>query len=142
MLDPGAQMVHIWQYVVGNSYSKRGYHNKEWAAKMKAVGLQPSSTGMAGGKETGQRVSHYIIPDGPFTRSFATLAATGWGLNLQSASRPGAKGSTNSKTKFTCAGCGQNAWGKPDLAITCTPCGVGMRAAEPAGIDRSYEIAA
>jgi hypothetical protein len=34
----------------------------------------------------------YIIPDGPFTKAFAKLAATGWKLNLQSAHRPGPKG--------------------------------------------------
>ena len=30
------------------------------------------------------------------------------------------------KAKFTCLNCGQNAWGKPDLAITCTPCRIVM----------------
>jgi hypothetical protein len=123
------EMVHVWQHAFGKP-SGRGYHNKEWAAKMKAIGLQPSSTGMVGGKETGQRMSDCIIPDGAFEQAFARLAATGWKLNLQSAHRPGKKGGTNnSKTKFSCA-CGQNAWGKPDLAIICEPCGIPMRAAE------------
>jgi hypothetical protein len=115
------EMTHVWQHAFGNP-SGRGYHNKEWAAKMKAIGLQPSSTGMVGGKETGQRMLDYIIPAGPFTKAFGKLAATGWALNLQSAPRPGPKGSTNSKTKFTCPTCGQNAWGKPDLEILCTHC--------------------
>ena len=109
-------------------------------AKMKAIGLQPSSTGMVGGKETGQQMLDYIIPDGPFTKAFAKLAATGWKLNLQSAHRPGAKGGTNSKTKFTCPACGQNAWGKPDLAILCEPCGIKMHAASATA--RSYDVAA
>ena len=61
------EMAHVWQHAYGKP-SKRGYHNKEWAAKMKAIGLQPSSTGMVGGKETGQRMMDYIIPGGPFTR--------------------------------------------------------------------------
>jgi hypothetical protein len=52
------EMVHVWQQHCGTP-SKRGYHNKEWATKMKSVGPQPSSTGMVGGKETGQRMSHY-----------------------------------------------------------------------------------
>ena len=30
--------------------------------------------------------------------------------------------------KFTCPSCDQNAWGKPDLAITCTPCELEMQA--------------
>jgi hypothetical protein len=96
---------------------------------MKSVGLQPSSTGMVGGKETGQRMSDYIIPGGPFTKAYADLAASGWKLNLQSAHRAGPPKVADSKTKFTCSGCGQNAWGKPDLAIVCEPCGLKMLAA-------------
>ena len=133
------EQAHVWQHTSGTP-AARGYHNKEWAAKMKAIGLQPSSTGMPGGKETGQRMMDYIIPDGPFTKAFAKLAATGWKLNLQSAHRPGAKGGTNSKTKFTCTACGQNAWGKPDLAILCEPCGIKMHAASVTA--RSYDVAA
>jgi len=120
------EMVHVWQHAHGKP-SARGYHNTEWTAKMKSIGLQPSSTGMVGGKETGQRMMDYIIPDGPFTKSYAKLAARGWALNLQSAHRPGPKGGVNSKTKFTCSSCGQNAWGKPDLAILCKPCKIQMR---------------
>lgn len=123
------EMVHVWQHAFGKP-SKRGYHNKEWATKMKSVGLQPSTTGMVGGKETGQRMMDYIIPGGPFTGVYVRLAATGWKLNLQSAHRPGAKGGTNSKTKFTCSTCGANAWGKPDTEITCTPCAIEALAAE------------
>jgi SprT-like family len=138
------EMAHVWQHVEG-APSARGYHNKEWAAKMRSIGIQPSSTGMVGGKETGQRMSDYIIPNGPFTKAFAKLAAKGWKLNLQSAHRPGQKGGVNSKTKFSCADCGQNAWGKPDLAIICEPCGIKMRSADavvvaaPAAPDISYD---
>jgi predicted SprT family Zn-dependent metalloprotease len=121
------EMAHVWQHHFGQP-SARGYHNREWASKMKAIGLQPSSTGMVGGKETGQRMSDYIIPDGPFTRAYAALAETGWRLNLQSAHRPGSKGGVSSKTKFTCVSCGQNAWGKPDLAIICEMCRIKMLA--------------
>jgi hypothetical protein len=132
------EMTHGWQHAFGKS-SARGYHNKEWAAKMKSIGLQPSSTGMVGGKETGQKMLDYVIPDGPFTKAFAKLAATGWRLNLQSAHRPGPKGGTNSKTPFTCVGCGQNAWGKPDLAISCIPCGLQMMPKTAPPPVQSYE---
>ena len=72
-------------------------------------------------------MAHYVIPGGPFARALAKLAATGWkSQNLQSAHRPGQKGGVNSKTKFTCTSCGQNAWGKPDLAIICLPCEIQM----------------
>ena len=39
-------MTHVWQHQHGKP-SSRGYHNREWAAKMKAIGLQPSNTGAA-----------------------------------------------------------------------------------------------
>jgi hypothetical protein len=106
---------------------------------MKAVGLQPSSTGAVGGRETGQRVSHYIVPDVPFAQGFVKLAATGWRLNLQSAHRLGDKKGPNSKAKFTCSACGQNAWGNPDLAIICKPCGIEMLSAE--ALDRTIKAA-
>jgi SprT-like family len=128
------EMTHAWQHTHGTP-SSRGYHNREWATKMKSIGLQPSNTGAVGGKETGQQMTHYIMPDGPFVKAYAKLAAIGWGLNLQSAHRPGPKGGTNSKTKFTCTKCGQNAWGKPDLAVICELCGDKMHTADEAKQD-------
>jgi predicted SprT family Zn-dependent metalloprotease len=125
----GHEMSHVWQHQHGKP-AARGYHNKEWAAKMKAIGLQPSSTGMSGGRETGQKMSHFIIDDGPFDKSFARLAATGWKLNLQSAPRPGGEG-RRGKPTFTCPECRQKAWGKPGLKITCTPCGIEMPPDQP-----------
>jgi hypothetical protein len=107
--------------------ASRAYHDKQWVAKMKSVGVQPSSTGVPGGKETGGHMSHYLVPDGPFARAFAELAATGWGLQWQSAHRPGASGRGNaSKTKCTRTACKQNAWGRSDLAIMCKPCRLDM----------------
>lgn len=130
------EMMHLWQHMFGKP-SKGGYHNKEWAAGMKSVGLYPSNTGKPGGKETGSQTMDYVIPGGPFERAFAELSAKGWRLNLQSAPRPGSQGGTNSKTKFTCPACGQNAWGKPDLSISCIPCRVQMTsAAQPS---QSYD---
>src|SRR5262249_32913417 len=75
------EQVHVWQHVAGKTPS-HGYHDKQWAAKMKAVGLQPSSDGMVGGKETGQHMSHYVIAGGVFEQSYDRLAATNWRLNL------------------------------------------------------------
>ena len=45
-------MVHVWQYQLGKPGSQ-GYHNREFADRMKAAGLHPSDTGAPGGKETG-----------------------------------------------------------------------------------------
>src|SRR5207344_2763279 len=101
--------------------SKRGYHNKEWGSMMKSIGLMPSTTGAVGGKQTGFRVSHYIIPDGPYAQAFAALAATGWRLNLESAVVPGNR-APPSKVKFSCEGCAANAWGKPNSELVCKAC--------------------
>jgi hypothetical protein len=67
------QQCHLWQYVHGEP-SRPGYHNAEWAAKMKQVGLVPSSTGEPGGRTTGQRMSAYPAPGGKFINACAELA--------------------------------------------------------------------
>ena len=46
----------------------QGMHNKQWAEKMKSLGLMPSHTGLTGGKKTGQKMKHYPIPDGLFLK--------------------------------------------------------------------------
>ena len=73
------EMCHVWQQTYGKA-PRRGYHDRQWAAKMREVGLQPSSTGEEGGKETGQAVSHYIISDG-YAKAYVKLAATGFQLH-------------------------------------------------------------
>ena len=59
------EMVHLWQHHCGKPGRGR-YHNRQWAQRMKAIGLHPSSTGKEGGQETGDSVGHYIVPGGPF----------------------------------------------------------------------------
>jgi hypothetical protein len=115
------EMVHVWQYAFGKP-SRRGYHNAEWAAMMKSIGLYPSSTGVAGGKETGQRVSHYIIDDGLFDVSFQRLEATGWKLGVQSAPVANRKKPLASSVRYVCAGCEASFRGKLDLYAVCYVC--------------------
>lgn len=118
------EQVHVWQCHFGREPSG-GYHDRQWAAKMKEIGLHPSNTGEPGGKETGTRMTHYIIAGGPYQQSFKRLAATGWKLNLQSVAKPidpRKPPAPSSKTKFTCAQCGQNAWAKPDSLMICASC--------------------
>ncbi len=114
------EMCHVWQQTHGEP-SRRGYHNRQWAGKMREVGLQPTSTGEPGGKETGQSVTHYIIPEGHYAKAYAQLSASGFQLHWQSVPAvPSAKKS--SKMKFTCPDCGQNAWAKPDALLICGEC--------------------
>jgi hypothetical protein len=133
------EMVHLWQHHHGKP-SRNGYHNKQWAAKMRAVGLVPSSTGEVGGKETGQALSHYIEPGGAFNIAYAILARRGLfrvsyvELWDDEAAR---KMKSASKTRFTCPTCAANAWGKPTLHVICGECTQRM-VAEEIGIDHRH----
>lgn len=120
------EMVHAWQHEHGKP-SRSGYHNREWASKMEAVGLTPSATGEPGGAKTGQQMTHYIVEDGPFARAFEKLPEAAWfpWLCVPEPEGPAAKRrrrSVRSKTKYTCPSCATNVWGKPGLDIQCAPC--------------------
>jgi hypothetical protein len=116
------EMAHVWQETHGEP-SRRGYHNQEWADKMREIGLQPTSTGEPGGMETGQSMTHYIIPGGRYSKAFEKLASTGFQLHWQSVSASGqGRGKKSSKTKFSCPDCGQNAWAKPGARLICGEC--------------------
>ena len=114
------EMCHVWQETYGEP-SRRGYHNRQWARKMREVGLQPTSTGGTGGKETGQSMTHYIIADGRYAKAYAQLASSGYQLHWQSIPAVGGAKIT-SKRKFTCPECGQNAWAKPGASLICGQC--------------------
>ena len=116
------EMAHLWQYHHGK-ISRAGYHDKQWAEKMQEIGLIPSSTGLPGGKATGQKMSHYIEPDCMFSIHCTNLLRSGFivpYIELWDESK--AKSKARSKTKFTCPECGANAWGKPELKIICADC--------------------
>jgi predicted SprT family Zn-dependent metalloprotease len=113
------EMAHVWQEAHGTP-ATRGYHDREWAAKMKEIGLQPSSTGQPGGKETGKRMSDYIIAGGHYQEAYRKLAAGGFQLHWQSP--PHGQEARPSKTKFTCPICRQNAWAKPAAKLACGAC--------------------
>jgi SprT-like family len=102
------EMVHEWQHVCGTAPTRSGYHDRQWAAKMEALGLMPSINGMVGGRTTGAKMGHYIVEGGPFSQVFAELAASGWRLHLESTPYRGEARAPSSKTKFTCPGCGWN----------------------------------
>jgi len=73
------EMVHVWQAKFG-SPGRRGYHNLEWANKMIAIGLMPSTTGEPGGDIIGEHVADYILFDGAFKMAFDELTTTGFQL--------------------------------------------------------------
>jgi hypothetical protein len=122
------EMVHLQQHH-GGKPSRSGYHNKEWARMMRMVGLIPSNTGIVGGMETGQSVSHYVEVGGPFDRVYQDLIDLGFTLPYIEKSQwtkvgidvdiqvQGKKAA--SKSRYSCPNCGINVWGKPNLNIVC-----------------------
>jgi hypothetical protein len=120
--------------------------HRQWAAKMKEIGLQAGDTGHVGGKETGQSVSHYIIHGAPYAKAYAKLQAKGLQLHWQSPpAGQQAKVKKASKTKFTCPDCEQNAWAKPDALLGCYACSeeteeLVLMLAEPSHEDVAREI--
>ncbi|WP_422932178.1 SprT-like domain-containing protein [Singulisphaera sp. PoT] len=128
------EMAHLWQHHFGEP-SRSGYHNREWAAKMRAVGLIPSDTGQPEGKEVGQRVSHYIEAGGIFERSCAAYLKTGPAILYHDRAGDEVVARTRktkaaSKTKYTCPECGLNAWAKPEARLICGECHQPMPAEE------------
>lgn len=123
------EMVHQLQQEHGKP-PKNVYHNKQWAAMMKEIGLHPSETGKPGGAETGRYVSHYIVKDGPFDVAFEKFQKkydmTLFG-DIVTASKK-QKGKT-SKFKFVCPECGQNAWAKVTAKLICGDCEEAMEEA-------------
>lgn len=125
------EMVHLWQHHFGEP-SRSAYHNKGWAAKMDAIGLCPSDTGMPGGKRTGQHMSHYVMEGGAYQQVCAELLGQGFMISWRDRAREDApgKGKTPGKagvrTKYTCPDCGLNAWAKPDVVLLCGACEVAL----------------
>ena len=115
------EQCHLWQFTHGNP-SRSGYHNREWAKKMKEVGLQPDD---GNGKETGQSVSHRIMDDRPFMKAFQAMPENfklPWRVFIEGNADVPKKTKTRNRVKYTCSACGSNVWGKPSLEIVCRGC--------------------
>lgn len=128
------EMVHLWQHRDENAKpGRRGYHNKEWAKTMRAIGLIPTATGEPGGQETGEKMTHIIEAGGRFEKACsAFLARHPAMLYHDRAGEETGKKKVASKNKYTCPGCGLNAWAKPDVHLVCGECGEALEAEEPA----------
>lgn len=123
------EMVHLQQERFHEA-PRKGYHDRQWGDLMKAVGLYPSNTSQPGGRETGQQMSHYIIPEGHFACACEELIDTGFKLSF--ADRHGHGGEASPKTKqgrrakYECFECKLAAWAKPEAKLMCAECGIVM----------------
>jgi hypothetical protein len=124
------EMVHLWQYHHGKG-SRGPYHNRQFSRRMLEIGLVTSSTGAPGGKPTGSKISHYILPGGAFEGLCTTLLNDGFVLPYYERQRGNDGGlrrrmiaKAQSKSAYTCPDCDPpvNVWGKPGLRILCGVC--------------------
>jgi predicted SprT family Zn-dependent metalloprotease len=121
------EMVHCKQANFGHP-SRNGYHNREWAAMMTAIGLTPTHNGNPGGRRTGQRMTHLIDDEGPFMTACNQLLASGFhvtfvetSLDRENAERV-RRMKNESHTRFVCPNCGAQVRGKPATQVDCRPC--------------------
>lgn len=121
------QMVHLWQQH-RDMPSRGGYHNRRWASKMTQIGLQPSDTGQPGGKETGQQMSHYVVPGGNFDRASQKLISTGFdvvwaeAITEKSGSTKSPAPKNKGRVSWRCPCCQLKAWAKPSALLMCGEC--------------------
>ena len=128
------EMVHLWQEQYGKPGRGR-YHNKEWGNKMEELGLMPTSTGLPGGKRTGDRVTHYIIPDGHYDMVTKILMNEGFKLHWQEVpqlidddedKKTKKKKTKQTRLKYLCPNCEAAAWGGTSLLLICGKCHIPM----------------
>jgi rubrerythrin len=100
---------------------------------MRDIGLIATDTGEAGGKETGQKMTHIVEDDGRFSKALVKLFRQHPAIIYQDRAGeddPVRKKKAASKTKYTCPGCGLNAWAKPEAPLVCGACQETMEAEE------------
>ncbi|RVH60079.1 sprT domain-containing protein [Sinorhizobium meliloti] len=124
------EMVHLWQHHEGKPGRGR-YHNREWADRMKLLGLQPTDNGDETGKETGETVGHLIVPAGPFDQAADKLIGREFAIIWKEAPLPlesTGKGEAEPETlepksgkrvRYCCPECDLKAWAKHDARLMC-----------------------
>ena len=115
------EMAHQWQFHFGKP-GRRGYHNKEWARKMLELGLIPTHTGLPGGKQTGQSMTHYIEENGPYDTHWRELESAGFTLDYQDRHPTDPASAEENKGTLCLSACAIHVWGKPLLRIACVAC--------------------
>jgi predicted SprT family Zn-dependent metalloprotease len=122
------EMVHLWQHRFGMPGRGR-YHNREWAEKMKEIGLQPTDGSADGSKETGDRITHVIVAGGPFENAARKLIARDFALiwkevPVRDEPAPAGEGAaqpekSGKRVRYDCPECDLKAWAKHDALLLC-----------------------
>jgi len=124
------EMVHLWQHHFGKPGRGR-YHNKEWAEKMRSIGLQPTSTGNDDGAETGDVMGHIIVADGSFDRTVRKMLARGlvvsWIEQPEKHTAPDdeagddedSKSKSGKRVRYLCPHGDMKAWAKHGAKLIC-----------------------
>jgi hypothetical protein len=130
------EMCHLWQQDHGTP-PRRGYHDREWSAKMAEVGLVTVCPKTGKEKRSAPALTHRIEEGGAFERAFRAMPEAFLLPWSSSDGRPrtaaggatGAEGKapeapkSRNKVKYSCPGCAANVWGKPGLSVLCGECG-------------------
>ncbi len=135
------EMAHLWQHMFGTP-PRKGYHDREWALKMKELGLTPIDPSTGKERMSAPNLKHRIEAGGAYDQAFAAMppeylfpwqcdeaemprrakgAAKVAGDDEEGEEGEG-KAKSKNKVKYTCP-CAVNVWGKPDLALQCMSCG-------------------
>ena len=139
------EMIHLKQEVVGKP-SRHGYHNSEYADWAEAMGLECKDVKTK--QRTGHMIATKILDGGKAAKAIALLPdehifpwmavrtkedgdeSGGGGTGGGSSGGTETKGGDGSepprrsgtRSKFTCAICGLNAWAKPGAKLVCGEC--------------------
>lgn len=118
-----ATLVHEMTHVLREDTGS--YHTKAWAALMESVGLSPYNIEQPE-IQTGRKVSHTIVPGGPFDLAADELLAQGWQQSLyEPAGVTEARAKRQAqqrKVKYTCSQCDLKVWGRANLNLICADC--------------------
>ncbi|VFN01497.1 MAG: SprT-like family protein [Candidatus Kentron sp. G] len=117
------EMTHLWQYQNGK-ISRPGYHNAQWALKMREIGLPPNS---ANGRGTGQAVGNGIDPEGKFRKAYQKMPEGAKLPFLVDQNRPQKAIPKRRQTKYQCPIYFTVMSGKKGVKLICGTCSAEYR---------------
>ena len=133
------EMGHLEQSVLGIA-GRESYHNREYVTRMRAMGVDSINPETGEPATSGDRVSSALIPGGRLEEALMVMPEEYIFPYLPKlfpedppqqpktagpAPEPKKRGV---KTKYTCAKCGLNMWGKPEARVACLECNREMMA--------------